>query len=55
MWLSRSATLVTAYAQEVVVSACTIHQSRVAWGKFQELLTLLTNKGISLCNRGVVF
>ena len=35
--------------------ACTIHRCRVAWGKFRELLLLLTNKGISLHNRGVVF
>ena len=35
--------------------ACTIHRCRVAWGRFRELLPLLTNKGLSLSHRGVVF
>ena len=34
---------------------CTIHRCRVAWGRFRELLQLLTNKWIPLINRGVVF
>ena len=34
---------------------CTIHRCKVAWSKFRELLPLLTNKSISLTNRGVVY